>query len=274
MSAQESPSSSTSTSDHAEINALIERALPGCGPQAYRLLAETGRIGLVRRGEVIFRQGEPIPLTLMVRGHGAFRRTTVDGQVLMVDIAQPGDLFGYSSIASTHTPVDLVALTDGEVVLWKGTDIRRIAASDSALALVVIDRMAGFLASLTEKVDGFLHQDARRRVIRILNRHRDLFFAEPAVLSRSHLPGLVGTSREMTGRVLRELEREGTIARFGRTGLTLLRPDQLHADVVQLSRGRSRGRPGAAPAERDSGQEPRHPGRTDQSSPLVGEPKP
>ena len=242
MVAEKSPDGPGSTSD-TEVNALIERALPGCGPKTYRGLVETARIRAVRRGELIFRQGEPIPLTLMVRGHAAFRRTTVDGQVLMVDVAQPGDLFGFSSIASTHTPVDLVALTDGDVVLWNGTDVRRLAASDSSLALDVIDRMAGFLASLAERMDGFLHQDARRRVIRVLNRHRDLFFADPAVLSRSHLPGLVGTSREMTGRVLRELEREGTVARVGRTGLALLRPDLLDADVVRLARDGSRGEP-------------------------------
>ena len=63
----------------------------------------------------------------------------------------------------------------------------------------------------------------------ILARHRELFFGEPAVLTRAHLPGLVGTSREMTGQVLRQLEREGTVARVGRTGLKLLRPDQLEA---------------------------------------------
>jgi CRP-like cAMP-binding protein len=245
VAAQESPGGSGSTSAHADVNALISRALPGCSPQTYRLLADSARIGPIRRGELIFRQGEPIPLTLMVRGHGAFRRTTVDGQVLMVDVARPGDLFGFSSIASTHTPVDLVALTHGDVVLWKGADIRRLAVSDPALAINVIDRMAGFLANLTERMDGFLHQDARRRVIRVLNRHRNLFFADPAVLSRSHLPALVGTSREMTGRVLRELEREGTVARVGRTGLMLLRPDLLEADVVRLARRGSPQEPGA-----------------------------
>jgi CRP-like cAMP-binding protein len=53
------------------------------------------------------------------------------------------------------------------------------------------------------------------------------------LLSRAHLPSLVGTSREMTGRVLRELEREGTVARVGRTGLRLLRPDLLDADAAR-----------------------------------------
>ena len=233
MAAQESQDGSvSSTTDYGELQALIEEALPGLGLATYRHLAEAARMVTVRRDDLVFRQGERIPLTLVLRGHGAFRRTTVDGQLLMVDIAQPRDLFGYSSIASTRTPVDLVALTDGEVMLWKGGDVRRLAASDPALALFVIDRMAAFLASITERLDGFIHQDARRRVIRVLNRHRDLFFGDPAVLSRSHLPSLVGTSREMTGRVLRELEREGTIVRVGRTGLRLLRPDLLDADVI------------------------------------------
>jgi CRP-like cAMP-binding protein len=80
-----------------------------------------------------------------------------------------------------------------------------------------------------ERIEGFLHQDARLRVIRILSQHRDLFFGERPVLTRAHLPGLVGTSPQMTGRVLRMLERDGTLARVGRTGLQLLRPDQLNA---------------------------------------------
>ena len=233
MAPQESQGGSvTTTTESAELLPLVERALPGCQPDTYRHLTELARVVAVQRDDVIFRQGGMTPLTLVVRGHGAFRRTTVDGQVLMVDVAKPSDLFGFSAIASTRTPVDFVALSDGEMMLWKGGDVRRLATADSALALYVIDRMADFLTSITERLDGFLHQDSRRRVIRVLSRHRDLFFGDPAILSRSHLPGLVGTSRGMTGRVLRELEAEGTVARFGRTGLRLLRPDLLDADVV------------------------------------------
>ena len=77
-----------------------------------------------------------------------------------------------------------------------------------------------------------MHQDARRRVLRILARHRSLFFGDPPILTRAHLSGLVGTSQEMTRRVLRQLEREGTIAREGRAGLLLLRPDQLEVSAA------------------------------------------
>jgi hypothetical protein len=72
-------------------------------------------------------------------------------------------------------------------------------------------------------------------VVRILDRHRNLFFGESPILNRGHLTGLVGTTREMTGRVLRQLEREGTLARVGRNGLVLLRPEHL----TGLARGPS-----------------------------------
>jgi CRP-like cAMP-binding protein len=113
------------------------------------------------------------------------------------------------------------------VALWPGPAIRALASVDPALAFAAIDSMAASLHQTLERIEGFLHQDARGRVLRVLARYEELFFGTPAVLTRTHLPWLVGTSREMTARVLRQLEREGTVERFGRTGLRLLRPDQL-----------------------------------------------
>jgi CRP-like cAMP-binding protein len=234
---RERPAGSTSSTVAPDIAQLIERALPGSRSETSRFLAGTAHVRRVGREEMIFRQGEPIQLTLVLRGHGAFRRTTVDGQQLIVGVAGPGDLVGLSSAASIHSSVDLAALTDCEVALWRGPEVRRLATTDPGFALALIDQLATFLRTITERVDGFLHQNARRRVVRILAEHRELFFAEPAILSRAHLPSLVGTSREMTGRVLRELEREGTLARVGRSDLRLLRPDLLDADAARPSRG-------------------------------------
>ncbi len=220
----------------ADVETLISDSLPGIQPTSVRALAAAGRMRSARPGETIFRQGEEIPLVLLTRGHAVFRRTTVDGQHLMVGVAYPGGTFGITSVSATISSVDLVALTSVDVMMWRGDTIRRLVAADPELALVVIDQLSAFLNLLTEKVDGFLHQDARRRVLRILARHRDLFFSEPPVLTRTHLPGLVGTSREMTGRVLRELEREGVVARVGRTALKLLDPGPLDEEGVQTSR--------------------------------------
>ena len=206
----------------------IADALPRARNQTRRSLEDTARVRALAPGELAFRQGDPIPLTLMLHGHAALRRTTADGRELVLGIASRGWLFGFSSIAGSLAGVDLVAATPAEVAVWPGDEVRSLVVNDPGLALDVIDGMANYLVHLSDRIDGFIHQDARRRVLRVLVQHEDLFFGEAQVLSRVQLPGLVGTSREMTRRVVRELEREGVIARVGKRGLRLVSPDRLH----------------------------------------------
>ena len=202
-------------------------SLPACRAETIDALVQTVRSRSFKQGEHIYRQGEPVPLTLILEGYGAARRTTMNGKELVSGVAPAGVLFGWSGLAAVPSAVELVALTECQVGQWRGADIRILAGTDPALALAAIDSMAWSLQQTVERIEGFMHQDARVRVLRILAQHRKLFFGEPPVLTRRHLPGLVGTSREMTGRVVRQLEREGTIARVGAAGLKLLRPDQL-----------------------------------------------
>ena len=213
--------------DETEVANLLARSLPGARPETRAFLVGTARVRAFEPDDLIWRQGETTPLTQIVRGYGAFRRTTVDGGQHIVSLSAPGALFGFSSIASVETPTDLVALTKVRAVLWPGHEIRPLAAGDPGLALDVIDRMAQFLLQANERVDGLVYQDTRRRVLRVLTSYGDLFFGQPAVLSRAHLPSLVGTTREMTGRVIRALESEGVVARVGRRGLALLSAEGL-----------------------------------------------
>lgn len=206
---------------------VLVTALPGCQSETLDRLVQTVRTRWIQQGEPIYRQGEPVPLTLILQGYGAARRTMLNGRELVNGVAPAGVLFGWSGLAAVPSSVELVALTDSLVGQWPGSEIRSLAFADPSLAIAAIESMAWSMHQTVERIEGFLHQDARLRVLKILSRDRELFFGEPAVLTRAHLPGLVGTSREMTGRVLRQLEREGTVARVGRAGLKLLRPDQL-----------------------------------------------
>ena len=210
-----------------ELRHVLDRSLPNCRPDTIERLVETVRMRTFRPGEHIYRQGEPVPLTVILKGYGAARRTTSSGKEIVSGIAPAGVLFGWSGLASIPSSVELVALTNGTVAQWSGREIRELATKDPRLALAAIDSMGLSLHETVERIEGFLHQDARLRVLRILARHRDLFFGESPVLPRTLLPGLVGTSREMTGRVLRSLESERVIARLGRRGLQLLEPGAL-----------------------------------------------
>ena len=222
----------------AKILSFITKALPHATPASHRILASSASITFLVPGRVAFRQGYPIPLTLVLHGHVAFRRTTEDGRELVLGIGPPGMLFGFSSIAGSKSGVDLVAATPAEVATWSGDQIRTLVLSDAGLALDVIEGMARYIVGITDRIDGFVHQDARRRVVRVLDAYRHLFFGPEPILSRSHLPGLIGTSPEMTRRVVRELEREHIVERVGRRGLRLVSPERLDEAMGRPSRTR------------------------------------
>ena len=224
---QLAPPARPETDDRRALRERLGELLPACRPETVAALADSGRLRRVRPGEPIYRQGGPVPLNLILEGNAISRRTTADGQQIFSGVAQSGVLFGYSGIAASTSTVEIVALNDCLVAQWPGDEIRELVRGDAALSLVAIDTLAGSLHALMEQLEGFLHQDARRRVLRILARHRALFFSDPPVLTRAHLAGLVGTSPEMTRRVLRQLEREGAIAREGRSTLRLLKPELL-----------------------------------------------
>jgi CRP-like cAMP-binding protein len=222
----------------AEVVDLVGRALPSATAATRALLVQSGRMKRIAPDGLIFRQGEPPPLTLMIRGFGSFRRTTIDGGQHIIGLCAPGAMFGYSAIGSVHSTVDAVALTRAHAVQWPGREMRALVAADPGLALDVIDRLAQFVNLATERLDGFVYQDTRSRVLRVLIDYGELFFRDPPVLSRGHLPSLVGTTREMTGRVLRGLESEGLIARVGRRGLVLRSAEGLERALAQPAAGR------------------------------------
>jgi CRP-like cAMP-binding protein len=212
--------------DRAALRQLLERAWPGAASGSIERLADDAQVTRLDRGEVIFRQGESIPVTLVMDGYAAVRRTTWSGHEVVHRIAEPGDLFG-EGIAGQLAIADLVAITPTLVGLWPGADVRNGVVTDPGLAVAVIDGLGRQVVAMSQRIDSFIDQNARGRVLRVLSDYRDLFFSEPPVLSRTLLPGLVGASREMTGRVIRGLEREGMIARSGRAGLRLLSPSAL-----------------------------------------------
>ena len=226
------PTTSPAADERAVLRERLATLLPACRPETVAALGDSGRLRRVRPGEPIYRQGNPVPLNLILEGNAISRRTTADGQQIFSGVAQSGVLFGYSGIAASTSTVEIVALNDCLVAQWPGPEIRELVQGDTALGLAAIDALAWSLHALMERIEGFLHQDARRRVLRILARHRGLFFCDPPLLTRAHLAGLVGTSPEMTRRVLRQLEREGAIAREGRSGLRLLRPDLLESPAA------------------------------------------
>jgi CheY-like chemotaxis protein/CRP-like cAMP-binding protein len=226
-------------SDALDVSEVIAHAFPESHAATLNALAESGRVISFPAGETILHQGDEGRLVLVLDGHLALRRTTIDGRQLIARIASRGEI-GTVPLASRASAADLLALSACQIVMWLPSKARAFAATDPGFAMAIIDHVLASTETIVERVDGLLYQDAITRVARVLYAHRDLFFGEPPVLTRAHLPALVGTSREMTSRVLRVLEARGMVARVGRDRLQIIDLERLEQAVVGPSGVRPR----------------------------------
>jgi CRP-like cAMP-binding protein len=147
-----------------------------------------------------------------------------------------GGLISVLPLAARPSLADAVALVPTVAAVWPADRVRALAAADAGLGVDLIDHVLSKFEVAVARLDALLSQNALGRVARVLEQHSDLFFSEPPVLKRGHLPALVGTSREMTGRVLRMLEAQGLVIRVGRDRLSLLDPSGLTAAAEAVDR--------------------------------------
>jgi CRP-like cAMP-binding protein len=229
---------------------LVDDAFPHSRPETRRALVMAAEVHAFEAGRAILRQGDDTLLALVIDGHVAVRRTTDDGRQLIIGIVGRGGMTSGLPLATRAAGADALALTAGRVALWRGTRVRSLAAVDAGLAMDILDYVLGTFEQLILRLDGLIYQNALRRVARVLYEYADLFFAERPVLTRAHLPALVGTSREMTSRVMRVLEARTLVARVGRSRLRLLDP----AGLAALAES------GADPPPRMGDAGPREPG--------------
>lgn len=204
------------------LHDLIGETFPHSRVETRRALANAARLHTFDANEPIVEQGDDAHLALILGGHAAVVRTTPEGHQRIIRIVARGDLAGLMPFASIPSTGDAIALTPTPAALWGSADVRSLALADPGFGVDLLDRALAGMEDVIERFDGLRSQGAIERVARVLYRQRDLFFGADQVLTRAHLPILVGTSREMTGRVLRVLESRGVVARVGGNRLRLL----------------------------------------------------
>ena len=193
-------------------------------------------------GETILRQGDETSLALVIDGHVAMRRTTVEGRQLLVRIVERGKMAVILPLSARPAGADAIALTTGPIARWRGAELRSLATLDPGLGIDLLDQTLAAFEEVVARFDGLLYQDARRRVARALTSTPACSSASGRC-SRGHTCRCSsGRSREMTSRVLRALESRGLVARVGRDRLRLLDPAGLAA-AAGIRRGSIAGDP-------------------------------
>ena len=183
-----------------------------------------------RRGEEVGPGGSGgLPLIIVQRGIVARVARGPEGREIAYGLLRPGEVGGLGGLASAaDVGFVLAAWTDCDVALWPGDFVRALALRDPGLAVDLVDASVALASVLALELEELLAVGAQRRLARILLRYPDLLLGEVhPVLRRSHLASLMGTSREMMERCIRQLEARAIVQRNDRGGLVLLDPEEL-----------------------------------------------
>lgn len=201
----------------AEDAGPLDRLLSGVSRTTVAALSMIARTSPFTARDVLVGQGDALPVMVVLDGWAAVRRTSPEGRVATLHLVRPGQVLGIESVArSRRSPFDLVALTAGRIATMPGTAVRRLAKEDPTLAVRLLDLAIGELGLIARRLDEATFDGARKRLATVLLVYEPLVTAPSPFISRADLAGLVGTSREMLGHVIRAMEAEGVIAREGR----------------------------------------------------------
>jgi CRP-like cAMP-binding protein len=203
----------------------LARLLAGADVGTLRRLERAAKQQTFRRRDVLHARGVQLPPFVLLDGHVMARRVAETGQVRAALIAGPGYLGGLRSISDPdgEAAYELLALTDGTWATWEPRDLRDLALEDAGLAVDLLDHSSAFAVVLNMRLDEQSFQNARQRLAIILTRYGKVIFDTPhPVAQRADLAAMIGTSRVMMYRALRELEADGLVERQRGGGIVVL----------------------------------------------------
>ncbi|MDP9251218.1 MAG: Crp/Fnr family transcriptional regulator [Chloroflexota bacterium] len=212
------------------VGSHVARLLPGVDASMLLRLEQAAQQQTFSRRDLLHARGIQLPPFVVLEGHVMTRRVAETGQVRAALIAGPGYFGGIRSISEPDAEAlyELVALTDGAWATWDPRFMRELALQDGGLAVGLLDQSSDFTVVLTMRLDERSFESVRQRLAAILTRYGKAIFDTPhPVAQRADLAAMIGASRVMMYRALREMEAEGLVERQRSGGINILDGERL-----------------------------------------------
>jgi CRP/FNR family cyclic AMP-dependent transcriptional regulator len=201
------------------ITAAALRTLPifaATRPAAVDAIARTAMRRNVVRGTQVIRDGEPTDFVyLVLSGNLNVMVSNADGREAILSILGPGEMFGEMGVLDDEArSATVVAVTSSTLVAITKTDFKRHLRENFDVALYVMRKLVQRLRSADRRIESLALLDVSGRVVRLLRDFGESAGGEhPMVrkISRQEIAKMVGASREMVSRVLKDLQARGLI---------------------------------------------------------------
>ena len=191
----------------------------GLDDDALAKVVEAGRDLEIRRGDMLFREGDdPDELFVVVSGRIAIANKSIDGRESMVALMEEGDLFGEMGLFDGRgRSAEARALETSVVTAVPYGPVRNLYENDPALLWRVVAMLAGRLRTMDVALADSVFLDVTGRTAkRLLDlAGEDDEFSLP--ITQEELAGMVGASRERVNKAIASFIRLGWIEQIDRT---------------------------------------------------------
>lgn len=194
-------------------------------PALQRFLQHCHRKHYPARATIIHEGDIPDTLYYIIDGSVSVLIEDDDGREIVLTYLNPGDFFGEMGLFEEDISRSawVVARTSCEMAEINYDQFRTLAMDDAAIIFKLATQMATRLRKTSRKVSELAFLDVTGRVAHTLlelAREPDAMTHPDGMqirITRQEIARIVGCSREMVGRVLKELEEEGLITAHGKT---------------------------------------------------------
>ena len=209
-------------------------AIPYFSELSQQEMAEVGRWVEERRysrGEVVFFEGDPCPGFFLVHsGRVRVFKASAEGKEQTLLIAHPGDSFNEVPIFDDGpNPATAEALEPCLLYLIPKGALLELSRTYPSIALGVMRVFARRLRQLTFLVEDLSLRPVTARVAKLLLQLAES--GQEGRFTQQQLASMAGTAREMVGRAIKAMEKDGAI-KVERHRVIIIRPELLREIVL------------------------------------------
>jgi CRP/FNR family transcriptional regulator len=201
----------------------------GIDARSRQRLLRMAQVREYRKGEVIFREGDPVPGVFIV-GEGMVRiyKLAPTGKEHVLHLSGPGMTFAEVAVlAGFACPATAEAIEPSRCVLLPTQPFARALQEDHVLCLQLLTSLGLWVRSLVSLLEGIVLRDAAGRVAAYLlqaQSEQGGTIALPGL--KKHIASHLNLTSETLSRVLRQLREDGLISETD-AGLTIEDPKAL-----------------------------------------------
>jgi CRP/FNR family cyclic AMP-dependent transcriptional regulator len=208
-----------------------EKPLPcfdGLGEAPLRALLEHAVLRTVPKNTIVVSEGDETDAVFFIlSGRIKIYLSDAAGKEVVINIQGPGDYFGEMSLEPGGRSASVMTLEASRIAVVKMADFRAFLLRYPEFQQELVRKLIRRVRALTHHVRDLALLDVYGRVVRTLEdlaRQQDGRMIVPQVMSQQAIANVVGASREMVSRILKDLRVGGYIGIEDRRIVILRKP--------------------------------------------------